>query len=141
MLGIDLFILCMNAKIIVFTTRYISRRHTAGGGEMSAMRERLLLKKFSSDCAASYFSLYVTKIQQFECAIIGKSESLCNRGSLLSHFDQAPSKFQLQSAEDGPQRHLRFELLLPGRTALPKGKMCRFSALSPVRKFADHQAI
>jgi hypothetical protein len=140
MLGIDLFILCVNAKIIVFTTRYISRRHTAGGGEMSAMRERLLLKKFSSDCGVSYFSLHVTKLQQFECAIIGKSECLCNRGSLLS--------FRSGAVEVSTSERRRWAVaassiltFLPRRPALPKGKMCHFSALSPVRKFADHRAI
>jgi hypothetical protein len=66
MIGIDPSILRRKAKIIVFTICYIGRRPAAGGGRNERCESKPVLKKFSSDCAASYFSFNVTKMQQFE---------------------------------------------------------------------------
>jgi hypothetical protein len=72
MLGIDFSILRWKEKVVVFTIRYINAPPVVVGGRNECRDYKAVLKKCSSDCDASLFSLNVTKTQQLECPVIGK---------------------------------------------------------------------
>jgi hypothetical protein len=72
MLGIGSSILRWKEKLTVFTSRYINAPPVVVGGRNECREPKAVLKKCSSDCDASLFSLNVTKTQQLECPVIGK---------------------------------------------------------------------
>jgi hypothetical protein len=93
-------------------------------GKLRTAAERPLLKKCSSDCGISVFSVDATKMQQLRMlnnGREGKAYTIVDR--FLTYSIGPVEGFNLR-AEDGLQRHFRFETLLrphcpPKRQGVP----------------------
>jgi hypothetical protein len=110
-------------------------------GKLRAAAERPLLKKCSSDCGISVFSVDATKMQQLRMlnnGREGKAYTIVDR--FLTYSIGPVEDFNLKGQKMGCSVIFDSKLSC-GRTARPKGKACQFSALSQVREFADHWAV